>query len=355
MPFFSWSHSTPLIVTVTTAESRFTWEVDAKIKVRDLIANVSSDLGLKESYYFGLCQPPRQISASSTRGSQSNLHLHHHGHGHGQTAQPPPASHSNQSSGPQPQTIPPVYNSNQSLKGLSNSSLANGNGNGTGNGNPASNLNLNGNSSGGPKSSQQSLKAPNPFRDREPPQNSSNLHQNPALERSNSSVNKSNHALNHATPFKPTLNRPNKSVSTATICQGTNLSDIRWLNPNKKLSDYQFVNAEIQKVKQHNKKLARAHSYMNLAVKERDHHQFDAINPFRNANVDGKSGADKGSAFGHKRPVINLDFRVRFYPENVATDLFQQEPQRQVFACGQHVSLRCRVCRWRMGAPSGRL
>ena len=72
MPFFNFSNPTPIIAVVQTAENELKWEVDSKIKVKDLIQMVCNDLTLRESCYFGLCQPPKKVSCSNS-GSQMNL------------------------------------------------------------------------------------------------------------------------------------------------------------------------------------------------------------------------------------------------------------------------------------------
>lgn len=74
MPFFSWNSSNPIIVSVQTAENELSWEVDAKIKVRDLKQMVCNDLSLREGSYFALCFPPKKSNLGlSNSNSYNNL------------------------------------------------------------------------------------------------------------------------------------------------------------------------------------------------------------------------------------------------------------------------------------------
>jgi len=101
----------------------------------------------------------------------------------------------------------------------------------------------------------------------------------------------------------------NSSKNTFNLSRSeTSLSDIFWLDNSRKLSDYSFINSQLN-------------SPVNLKSSESD----------CSNNFTDKTFCSSSKRKAKNLPVVRLDFRIRFYPESIDEQIYQLATQRLLF------------------------
>jgi len=133
--------------------------------------------------------------------------------------------------------------------------------------------------------------------------------------------------------------------------QFSDLSDIRWLNPSKRLCDYSFISQEIAKQKRTTQqKLSKSSSVQNLffpfdsskkqtnpehqnpqELYTKNHTVLNHPASHHASTLSISSSSSKKQKTNKPVPTIRLDFRVRFYPENIESEIVQGVTQRLFF------------------------